>query len=104
MQFAIIAKDGTDAEALARRMKARPDHIALAKQHFQDGKNILGGAMLNDDGDMCGSIMIVDFPDRAAVEAWVQSDPYITGNVWKDIQIVPFKVAGVKVPKTQQDS
>ena len=99
MQFAIIARDGTDAEALERRMAARPDHVRFAKKHFANGKNILGGALLNDNGDMCGSIMIVDFPDRVSLDEWINSDPYVTGDVWKEIEVVPFQIAGVKEPK-----
>ena len=99
MQFAIIARDATDKEALDRRMKARPDHIKLFQTNLAAGKNILGGAILNDDEQMCGSIMIVDFPDRVSLDEWLNKDPYVTGHVWENIEILSFKVAGVKEPK-----
>ncbi len=44
-----------------------------------------GGAILDDDGRMIGSATIVEFPDRAAVDAWLARDPYVTGKVWQKI-------------------
>lgn len=96
MQFLIIARDGTDDGALQRRLNARTAHIEIFKAGLQNGQNIAGGALLNDGGDMCGSAIIVDFPDRESLDAWISADPYVTGDVWKDIEIIPFKLAGVK--------
>jgi uncharacterized protein YciI len=42
---------------------------------------------------MVGSIMLVDFPDRAAVDDWLERDPYVTGGVWKEIEVKPFRTA-----------
>ena len=95
MQFVVIARDGKDDEALSRRMAVREDHVAMFRQGLEANRNILGGALLNDSGDMCGSVMVVDFPDRAALDEWLKTDPYVTGNVWQDIEILPFKLAGM---------
>lgn len=94
MHFVIIAKDGKDAEALERRMAAREAHIADFKCGLERNQNILGGAILNDQGDMCGSVMVVDFESREALDEWLKADPYVTGDVWQDIEILPFKIAG----------
>jgi uncharacterized protein YciI len=91
MEFTVIAYDGTDKGALERRMAVREAHlqvVASLREHM-----IHGGAILDDDGNMVGSIMITNFPDRAAFDAWFQNDPYITGNVWQDVTVVPFKTA-----------
>ena len=94
MQFVIVAKDGTDNEALERRMKAREAHIDIFKQGLSKRKNILGGAILNDNGDMCGSVMVVEFDTREELDEWLNNDPYVTGDVWRDIEVLPFKLAG----------
>jgi len=93
MQFLVIAKDGTDAEAPARRQAAREQHLAGARQLAEDGVIIAGGAILDDAGRMVGSSVIYEVPDRAALDAIIAADPYVTGGVWKDIEIRPFRVA-----------
>lgn len=91
MEFAVIAYDGTDEGAMERRMAVREAHlkvVASLREHM-----IHGGAILNDEGQMIGSIMITQFPDRAAFDEWFNNDPYITGNVWQDVKVVPFRTA-----------
>ncbi|MGK9169418.1 hypothetical protein KXR53_24095 [Inquilinus limosus] len=93
MQFLVIAKDGTDAEAPARRLAVREQHLAGARKQAEDGVMIAGGAILDDGGRMVGSAVIYDLPDRAALDALLAADPYVTGGVWRDIEIKPFRVA-----------
>ena len=93
MQFLIIAHDGSDAEALDRRISVREEHLVVARRMKAEGMIILGGAILDDAGRMVGSSCVVEFPDRAALDAWLQGDPYVTGGVWRDIQVLPFRVA-----------
>jgi uncharacterized protein len=93
MQFLIIAHDGTDEGALDRRMAARDAHLIGARAMKANGSMIVGGAILDDDGRMVGSSCIVEFPDRAAVDAWLATDPYVTGDVWRKIEVRPFRCA-----------
>ena len=93
MQFVVIAHDGEDPQAPGRRMKARPAHIEGAVQMKEDGSMLTGGAILDDDGNMIGSVMFVDFPSRTELDAWLASDPYVTGDVWRRIEVRPFRVA-----------
>lgn len=93
MQFVIIARDGEDEGALARRMAARDSHIAYGRIAAQTGEQLMAAAMLNSNGDMNGSVMIVEFENIEAVQAWLDKEAYITGDVWKDVQIIPCKVA-----------
>ena len=93
MQFLITAYDGTDDEALDRRMAARDSHLARGKT-FSDSGNILkGGAILSDTGKMIGSILLVDFDTKAEVDKWIEADPYVAGNVWKEVTVVQIKLA-----------
>lgn len=93
MQFVITARDGRDAEAPARRLAARPAHLEGAARLQRDGHLIAGGAILDDSGGMIGSTMYVEFADRAALDAWLNTDPYVTGGVWRDIEIKPIRLA-----------
>lgn len=94
-QYLVTAYDFTDAEAFDRRMAARPRHVDGAKALKASGNFVVGGAMLNDEGKMIGSTMIVQFETDEEMEAWKQNDPYITQNVWESVEVKPFKVADV---------
>ena len=94
-QYLILAKDGKDDEALDRRKEVRPLHLVGAKKLKEDNNFVIGGAMLDDDGNMRGSIMIVQFETKEDFQKWYDNEPYITGGVWKEIEVKPFRVAEV---------
>ena len=92
-QFLVIAYDGTDPDAAARRQAARPTHLEGVKPMVASGEMIAGGAILDEEGRMIGSATMVEFPDRAALDAWLARDPYVTGDVWRKIEVRPFRLA-----------
>ena len=94
-QYIIIARDGTDDQALNRRMNTRPSHLAGAARLKENNNFVIGGAMLNEAGKMEGSVMIVQFETEDQFTNWYNNEPYITGGVWKIIEVKPFKVAEV---------
>jgi uncharacterized protein YciI len=47
MQFVIIARDGTDPEAQARRQAVRPAHLEGIRPFVERGNILIGGAILN---------------------------------------------------------
>ncbi|HEX6143494.1 MAG TPA: YciI family protein [Geminicoccaceae bacterium] len=93
MQWLIIARDGTDPEAPARRQAARPKHLENAARLQAEGHLLIGGALTDDAGVMTGSACVAQFASRDALEGWLRTDPYVTGGVWQDIQIIPYRVA-----------
>lgn len=92
MQFIILGYDGTDADAANRRALVREAHIALCNQERDAGNLLYGAAMLNDAGKMCGSMMVANFPTREALDEWLSREPYVTGGVWKKIDVIPCAV------------
>jgi uncharacterized protein YciI len=94
-QYLITAYDYTNEGAFARRMNVRPHHLDGAKDLKAKGNYVLGGAMLNDEGKMIGSTMILQFNNEEELLAWQQSEPYITQKIWESVDIKPFKVASV---------
>lgn len=94
-QYLVTAYDHTDEGALKRRMDVRPHHLDGAKALKANGNYVIGGAMLSEEGKMMGSIMILQFEDEEQLEAWKQSEIYITGKVWETVDIKPFRVADV---------
>lgn len=94
-QYLVTAYDYTDVDALQRRMNVRPHHLDGARDLKANGNFVIGGAMLNDDGKMIGSVMIVQFETEEELQAWQQNEPYITQKVWESYDVKPFKVADV---------
>ena len=97
-QYVIHAFDGTDAEALNRRLATRPAHFENMSKFKANNNFILGGAMLNNDGQMVGSTVVLQFDSEEDFQAYLASEPYIQQKVWVDIKIFPFRTASVLVP------
>ena len=68
MQFVVTAYDGTDADGAIRRAAARQAHLEGARRMRDEGTMLTGGAILDDDGRMIGSVAIVEFPSRAELD------------------------------------
>lgn len=92
MQFLVIGYDGTDDKATERRMAVREAHLAGVTKMKEEGKAVYGVAILNDREQMIGSALVVDMPTRADVDAWLKTEPYVTGGVWKKIEVLPARV------------
>lgn len=94
-QYIMHAWDGTDEKALERRMSVRPAHFDNARKLKANGNFIIGGAMLNDEGKMIGSTMVLQFETKEQLQQWLDKEPYIIGKVWEKMDLKPFKVADV---------
>ena len=94
MQFIVRGVDGTDENALQRRMAARENHLAMAKKMYADKRWLYAAAILDEGGNMIGSVIICDFESEEALRAdWLDREPYILGNVWETVEIVRAQVA-----------
>lgn len=92
MQFMLLAYDGKDDDALGRRLAVREQHIALGDRLVAEGKMLFGTAILDSDEKMIGSMLVLEFPSRVELDAWFEIEPYVTGDVWQEIEILPVKV------------
>jgi uncharacterized protein len=95
MQFLLVAYDGTDPEALERRMKARPEHLEKIAVLKKKSEFLLGGAILDEDEKMIGSMIVYEFPDRAELDKCLEKEPYIICGVWEKIEIRPYRLAHI---------
>jgi uncharacterized protein YciI len=95
IQYAIIANDATDAQALERRTAARTEHLENVKKLKASNNFIKAAAMLNQNGEMCGSIMLMQFENRADFDQYLASEAYVTQNVWGEIKVQEVKVAPI---------
>ena len=97
MQFLVKAYDGPNM--LAKRMEVRPRHLEGMKAL---GKKIIAaGGLLDEEGKMKGSALILEFPDRAALDEYLAGEPYVVEGVWQKIVVEPMKVVLVNGEKRQ---
>lgn len=48
--------------------------------------------MLNEAGQMIGSVMIMDFDTREEFDAFLEKEPYSRDKVWRDIEVIPCRL------------
>ncbi len=88
MLFAIICTDKPGRTAL--RGEVRPQHLAYLGQHMDQVFAV--GPLQSDDGEaMIGSILILDFDDRAAAETFAAGDPYARAGLFESVVIRRWK-------------
>ena len=88
MQFMIKALDGENK--LAKRMEVRPRHLEgmeKLRSHI-----ICAGGLLDNEGRMKGSVLILDFPSRDDLDSYLASEPYVVEQVWEKIEIETMNV------------
>jgi len=86
MQFILIGYDGADEGALDRRMAVRGEHLEKIEVLKKSGEFLFGGAILDDDGKMIGSMIVYDFPDRNSLDERLKDEIYIKAGVWEKIE------------------
>ena len=85
MLFALIARDKPGA--LPIRQENRPKHVEYLKT---SGPVQQAGPLLDAEGQMCGSLIILDVADRAEAEAWVAGDPYGKAGLFASVELIPW--------------
>ena len=85
MHFVIHAIDRSDAGSL--RGRTRPAHL----DYLGGFEVIFGGPMIDDDGVMCGSLIVVQAEDREAAEAFAAGDPYALAGLFETVSITAMR-------------
>jgi len=78
--------------SLALRMANREAHLAYAHADDRPAKLKLGGPYLDEQGNMAGSLLILEAADKAAAIAFTQSDPYVTCGLMQSVDVKPFRI------------
>lgn len=86
MLIALIAKDKTGA--LQTRLDNRGNHLAYIEK---TGVVAQAGPLLNEAGDMCGSLVILDVADMAAAQDWAANDPYAKAGLFESVELTAWK-------------
>ena len=98
MQFVIKAYDG--ANMLDRRMAVRPRHLEGMRR--LTNHIICAGGLLDEEGKMKGSVLIMEYPDRSSLDAYLSEEPYVVEGVWEKIEVEPLNVVIVNDLKAEK--
>ena len=88
MQFVITAYDGEGM--LAKRMEVRPLHLEgmeRLKEHL-----VGAGGLLDDEGKLKGSVLVMEFQNREEVDEYLACEIYVTEHVWERITVERMNV------------
>ena len=96
MLFAFLCTDKPGA--LQVRLDNRPAHIEFLKGLGDSLK--AAGPFLDDDGNMAGSLVIVEAADKAAAKAIADQDPYAKAGLFTSVEIRAWNWA-VKNPEAK---
>ena len=87
MLVALIDRDKPGAtEIRAENRAAHLDYLkATASQVAQ------AGPLLDSDGTMIGSLIILDVADLSGAQAWADADPYALAELFSSVDLIEWK-------------
>ncbi len=94
MLYMIQGDDKPDA--LPRRRAARPAHLEHLKALQAQGRLVLAGprprvdAADAGDAGFHGSLIVAEFENLQAAQAWADADPYVAAGVFAQVTVQPF--------------
>ncbi len=83
--FAVICRDKPGR--LETRMTTREAHLA----YINDTGIVVMAGPLIEQGEMRGSLVILDTADLAAAEQWAANDPYKSAGLFDNVQVTEWK-------------
>ena len=87
--FAVICRDKPGA--LQIRLDTRNAHLA----HIRDSGIVAMAGPLIEEGEMRGSLVILEAADLDAARAWAEADPYKAAGLFASVDVIAWnKVIG----------
>lgn len=88
MQYAIYGLDKPNG--LDVRKANRDAHVAHLRRHLDS--IVVAGPLLSEDGaTMIGSLIVVDFAEKAELDAFLTEDPYAKAGLFQSVAVRPWK-------------
>ena len=88
----VLAWDHDGELGVDRRDAARAAHTQSIKALWEQGSVVLGAGILDDDGVVRGSLVVVEYPSRDDVDRYLESEPFVSQAVWDRIEVHPVFV------------
>jgi len=90
-RFLVIGHGKPGASAARNRLLEEHRRYVSGYDH----RCIARGPLLSDDGnEWVGAVMLVESPDRAAVEAMLADEPYSQAGLYASVEIHPWRFGG----------
>ncbi|MDW3118148.1 YciI family protein [uncultured Roseovarius sp.] len=86
MLIALIARDKPGA--LQTRLDNRDAHLAYIKE---TGVVAQAGPLLDDSGNMAGSLVILDVETMQQAQDWADNDPYAKAGLFGAVELIEWK-------------
>ena len=92
--YAIISQDVENS--LAKRIVARPDHVARLNQLKVEGRLILAGphpaidSVDPGEAGFTGSLIVAEFENLKEARSWADADPYVAAGVYSSVVVKTF--------------
>jgi uncharacterized protein len=86
MRVALICQDKPGA--LQTRIDNRAAHLAYITE---TGIVDLAGPFLNADGQMTGSLLVLNVDDMGQAQAWADGDPYARAGLFASVTLQEWK-------------
>ena len=83
--FAVICRDKPGA--LQTRLDTREAHLA----YIDDTGIVAMAGPLLEQGELRGSLVILDTADLAAAQDWAANDPYKSAGLFDSVQVTEWK-------------
>ena len=87
-QFVVRAYDGKGM--LEKRLEVRLRHLEgmeRIRQHV-----VCAGGLLDDEGKMKGSMLVMEFVNRQELDEYLANEPYVQEHVWEKIEVERMNV------------
>lgn len=101
MHYLVVAHDQPGPEGKQRRAAARERHLAQAST-VTCVRPVFGATILDEAGEMVGSMLVMDAEDRSALQAWLDIEPYVVDEVWGEVHVHPCQVAPAFLPPSTE--
>ena len=85
--YALIGRDRPNG--LEHRKTHRPAHLEHMAKLDAAGRLRYGGPILDEKGEMAGSLIILEAENLEEASATYQQDPYIVHGVFEHYEVVP---------------
>jgi uncharacterized protein YciI len=95
MWYVILGRDAPDT--LPKRLAARAEHLARLQSLQDQGRLLLAGPLPAIDAvdpgpaGFTGSLIVAEFTDLAAAQAFADDDPYVHAGVYASVEVKPFR-------------
>lgn len=71
------------------RTATREAHLDYVRE---TGVVRLGGPFLDETGEMCGSMLVIEADDLEMAHAWHALDPYRTAGLFETSEVKPWRI------------